>query len=169
MAEAVDAAVCDRRIALVVVLAGLGAYIYFVTWKTAGGRRRGGEEAGKGLRRRCEADKIEEITDHVGERRRDDAQERQTAAWQTDQPIAAKADDSEVSGHHLGAGARSKSSRVVDENPANLNDYGLSNPRIEVDFKAAGDKDYRKLLIGEKSPTGGDLFAEAQRREDASS
>src|SRR5215813_12599110 len=26
-------------------------------------------------------------------------------------------------------------------------------------FKAAGDKDFKKLLIGEKSPTGGDLFA----------
>jgi len=49
--------------------------------------------------------------------------------------------------------------RVVDENPSNLNDYGLSNPRIEIDFKAAGDKDYKKLLIGEKTPTGSDLFA----------
>ena len=49
--------------------------------------------------------------------------------------------------------------RVIDENPTNLNDYGLSNPRVEVDFKAAGDKDYRKLLIGDKTPTGGDLFA----------
>jgi len=49
--------------------------------------------------------------------------------------------------------------RVIDENPSNLNDYGLSNPRVEIDFKAAGDKDYRKLFIGEKTPTGGDFFA----------
>src|SRR5262249_41995514 len=53
--------------------------------------------------------------------------------------------------------------RVVDENPTNLNDYGLSNPKVEIDFKAAGDKDYRKLFIGEKTPTGSDLFA---RRND---
>ena len=49
--------------------------------------------------------------------------------------------------------------RVIDEKPANLNDYGLTTPRIEVDFKATGDKDYRTLLIGQKSPTGGNLFA----------
>jgi Domain of unknown function (DUF4340) len=49
--------------------------------------------------------------------------------------------------------------RVVDEKPANLNDYGLASPRIEIDFKAAGDKDFRSLLIGQKSPTGGNLFA----------
>ena len=49
--------------------------------------------------------------------------------------------------------------RVIDENPASLNDYGLSNPRVEIDFKASGDKTAHKLLIGEKSPTGADLFA----------
>ena len=30
---------------------------------------------------------------------------------------------------------------MIDENPPNLNDYGLSTPRIEIDFKATGDKD----------------------------
>ena len=53
--------------------------------------------------------------------------------------------------------------RIVDENPTNLNDYGLSNARIAVAFKAEGDKDYRRLLLGEKTPTGSDLFA---RRND---
>ena len=48
---------------------------------------------------------------------------------------------------------------MIDENPADLKDYGLATPRIAIDFKAAGDKDYRRLLIGEKSPTGADLFA----------
>jgi hypothetical protein len=49
--------------------------------------------------------------------------------------------------------------RVVDDKPGNLNDYGLASPRIEVDFKVAGDKNARRLLIGQKSPTGGNLFA----------
>ena len=40
-----------------------------------------------------------------------------------------------------------------------MKEYGLAEPRIDVAFKAAGDKDYRHLLIGEKSPTGADLFA----------
>ena len=73
-------------------------------------------------------------------------------------PAATKADDNEVNGI-TSALASLEMTRVVDENPTSLNDYGLSNPRIEVDFKAAGDKDYRKLLIGEKTPTGGGLFA----------
>ena len=30
---------------------------------------------------------------------------------------------------------------------------------IEIDFKASGDKDYRKLLVGDKAPTGSDMFA----------
>ena len=40
----------------------------------------------------------------------------------------------------------------------------LDNPRIDIAFKAPGDKDYRHLLIGEKSPAG-DLFV--KRSDDA--
>ena len=51
---------------------------------------------------------------------------------------------------------------MVDENPADLKEYGLDAPRVEIEFKASGDKtygDYHRLLIGGKSPTGGDVFA----------
>src|SRR5204863_6841397 len=51
--------------------------------------------------------------------------------------------------------------RVIEENPGNLKDYGLATPRIEIEFKTDADKTLsRKLSIGEKSPTGADLFAE---------
>ena len=53
--------------------------------------------------------------------------------------------------------------RVIDENPTDLESYGLAKPRITVNFKATGDKDYRRLILGDKSPTGADLFA---RRND---
>ena len=141
-------------LALIVVLAGLGAYIYFVTWKAPA------SDAGKKQEKvfaSLESDKIAEIkvTSAGGDAT---TVKKEGAGWQLTQPIAAKADDSEVT-----AIASALSSievvRVIDENPTSLNDYGLSNPRIEIDFKAGGDKDYRKLLIGEKSPTGGDLFA----------
>ena len=124
------------------------------------------EDAGRRRRRRrsekvfaaLEADKIEEIkiTSAAGDAttlKKDDG------AWQVTQPIAAKADESEVSGI-TSALAPARDRRASSTRTRRTsNDYGLSNPRIEVDFKAAGDKDYRKLLIGEKSPTGGDLFA----------
>jgi len=141
-------------IALIVVLAGLGAYIYFVSWKTPQG------DTGKKQERvfaGLESDKIEEIK--VASAAGDATTlKKQGGGWQVVQPIVAKADDSEISGI-TSALSSVEMVRVIDENPASLNDYGLSNPRIEVDFKATGDKDYRRLLVGEKSPTGADLFA----------
>ena len=144
--------------ALIVVLAGLGAYIYFVTWKTPEGDA-GGKKQDK-VFTALQADTIDEIKVSAG----GDATmlKKDGGTWQITQPVAAKADESEVSGI-TSALSSIDVVRIVDENPSNLNDYGLSNPRIEIDFKAAGDKDYRKLLIGEKSPTGADLFA---RRND---
>src|SRR6266545_5970037 len=141
-------------IALVVVLAGLGAYIYFVTWKTPeGDTSKKTDKVFTGV----QADKIDElrITSAGGDAT---TVKKDNGTWQVLQPVAAKADESEVSGI-TSALATTDLVRVIDENPSNLNDYGLSNPRIEVDFKVAGDKDYRKLFIGEKAPTGADLFA----------
>src|SRR4029079_1928713 len=80
------------------------------------------------------------------------------AAWKITQPSELPASESDVSQLTAALG-QVEIVRVIDENPSNLNDYGLSNPRVEVDFKASGDKDYRKLFIGEKTPTGGDFFA----------
>jgi hypothetical protein len=142
-------------LALIVVLAGLGAYIYFVTWKQPADSSTGKKQ--EKVFASLESDKIEEIkvSSVSGE---STTLKKDNGAWQMTQPSAVKADDSEVSAI-ASALSSIEMTRVVDENPTNLNDYGLSNPRIVLDFKAAGDKDYRKLLIGEKSPTGGDLFA----------
>src|SRR5262249_62152148 len=83
-------------------------------------------------------------------------------AWNLADPVAAPADESEIGGT-TSALPTADLVRVVDPNPSNLNDYGLSNPRIAISFKASGDKDYKTLLVGEKTPTGADLFA---RRND---
>jgi hypothetical protein len=140
--------------ALVVVLAGLGAYIYFVTWKTPEGDTGSKKEK---VFAALQADKIDElkVSTAAGDVT---TLKKEGGTWQLTQPIAVKADESEVSGITT-ALTSVELVRVVDEHPTNLNDYGLSNPHLEIDFKASGDKDYRKLLIGEKTPTGGDLFA----------
>ena len=80
-------------LALVVVLAGLGAYVYFVTWKqpaTDTGKKQ--EKVFASL----ESDKIEElkVSSASGE---STALKKADGAWQVTQPIAVKADDSEVS------------------------------------------------------------------------
>ena len=145
-------------IALVVVLAGLGAYIYFVTAKLPEGGAPGADA--KKLDKvfaALQPDKIDEIKVSTAS---GDATtlKKDGAAWKITQPSELPASVPEVSGLTSALG-QLEITRIIDENPASLNDYGLSNPRIEIDFKAAGDKDYRKLLIGEKTPTGGDLFA----------
>jgi hypothetical protein len=79
--------------------------------------------------------------------------------WQLVEPVAAKVDDGEVSGITSNL-ASAEIQSVVDEAPTNLQPYGLDKPRVEVAFKAAGEKDFRRLLIGDKTPTGGDLYAQ---------
>jgi hypothetical protein len=143
-------------IALTVVLAGLGAYIYFVTWKMPEGADANAKKLEK-VFAGFEADKLDEIkvTSAAGDAT---TLKKEGGAWQVVQPITAKAEESEVSGITSALG-QIEVTRVIDENPTNLNDYGLSNPRIEIDFKGPGDKEYRKLFVGDKSPTGADLFA----------
>jgi hypothetical protein len=47
--------------------------------------------------------------------------------------------------------------RVVDEQPPDLKQFGLNPARIEVSFRQGG-KDHT-LLLGQKTPTGGDIYA----------
>lgn len=146
-------------LALIVVLAGLGAYIYFVTSKMPeGGSGDAGAKKQEKVFAALEADTIEEIKVSMAA---GDATtlKKEGGAWKITQPMDAQASESEVSGLTSALG-QTEIVRVIDENPANLNDYGLSNPRFAISFKAAGDKEYRKLLVGEKTATGADLFAQ---------
>src|SRR5215212_4106742 len=104
-------------IALVVVLAGLGAYIYFVTWKLP----EGGTDAKKldKVFAGYEADKVEEIKvmSAAGDAT---TLKKEGGAWQVTQPIAAAASESEVSGITSALGQMDVG-RVVDQNPTSLN------------------------------------------------
>src|SRR5215212_9314728 len=142
-------------IALVVVLAGLGAYIYFVTSKMPeGGAATTADAKKEKVFAALQADKIEEIK--VATASGDTTTlKKDGGAWKITQPSELPASESEVSGLTSALG-QAEITRVIDENPSNLNDYGLSNPRVEIEFKAAGDKTSSKLYLGEKTPTGGD-------------
>jgi hypothetical protein len=145
-------------LALVVVLAGLGAYIYFVTSKMPdGGGASGDTKKQDKVFAALQADKIDEVK--VSTAAGDSTTlKKDGSAWKITQPSELPASESEIAGL-TSALSQVEITRLIDENPANLNDYGLSNPRVEVDFKTAVDKDYRKLFIGDKTPTGGDFFA----------
>src|SRR6185436_12823087 len=126
-------------IALVVVLGGLFAYIYFVTWKQPDGGAAASkkEKVFAGL----VADKVDEIRVH-SESGDSTVLKKDKDGWKVTEPVATPAQESEATGI-ANALAQIEVARVIDENPANLVDYGLGAPRVEIQFKAAGDKDLR--------------------------
>lgn len=140
-------------ILLLVVLAGLGGYIYFVD----ANRDPFAADANPKAFVELSADSIEEI------QIRNDSDETSLTRlvgenWQLIEPNAADA-DAGVVGTVTGNLASLEVQRVVDENPTDLAQYGLNPPRIDVAFRVKDQPDVQRLLVGDKTPTGGDLFA----------
>src|SRR5256885_9957415 len=132
----------ETRIALVVVLGGLFAYIYFVTWK----QPEGGDAAASKQEKvfaGLQADKVEEIRVH-SESGDSTVLKKDKDGWKIAEPAAAAAQESEASGI-ANALAQLEIARVIDDNPANLVDYGLGAPRVDIQFKAPGDKNLKRL------------------------
>jgi hypothetical protein len=137
-------------ILLVIVLAGLGAYIYFVDSERPAG---GVEEKGKVFT--VEADQLQEIT--VTNEGETTTLSKADGTWKITAPVTVDADSNEVSSL-TGAIAGLEINRVVDENASNLADYGLEKPRITLAFKAEGGTS-GELRIGDKTPTQSDMYA----------
>ncbi len=83
---------------------------------------------------------------------------KKDSTWSVVAPAPMEADAAEVAGvvSQIESLERTK---VIEENPASAAPFGLEPPRIRVAFKAAGDTQPRTLLIGNKTPTGSDLYA----------
>jgi len=140
-------------IALLAVLIGLVAYIYFVDSKKPASDAP--ETKAKAFT--VDADQIEEI--HMKPASGDASRVQKTSGtWQLVEPEKADADQGQVSNAATSL-ATLEINRVVDENPSDLSQYGLSPPKAEVAFRVKGQKDPRQLLIGEKTATGSDLYA----------
>jgi len=139
-------------IALLVVLAGLGAYIYFVASKAEDSSTK--QEK---LFPSVASDNIEELTV------KNDAGEITTVKkadgkWTMTAPFQTRASDMDASGI-VNAIAGLDVTRVVDENPTDVKEYGLDAPAVEVAFKSNGGKPSGKLLVGKKTATGGSIYA----------
>lgn len=137
-------------IAVVVILAALGGYIYFVD----SNRPAAGVEEKEDVFA-VESDAIEEITVTSGGEtstlRKVDGRWRMTAPLETD------ADQTEASS--LASSLASiEVNRVVEENAADLSTYGLASPRISVAFKAQGGAS-GTLQIGDSTATQSDIYA----------
>lgn len=136
---------------LVIILIALGAYLYFVESK-----RTPGDDAPKKEKVfSVESDKIEEIS--IKAETGEQTTLRKTGSdWQIVAPVTGRPDSAEVSGLTTNLSTLEIQS-VVDENPGDLKEYGLANPRVQVTFKAGGQS--HTLQIGQKTPPGSDLYA----------
>jgi hypothetical protein len=137
-------------IILLVIAIPLGYFVYRDAQRPAGS-----DEPKKDKVFSVEAEKIQEVTikSETGEQTR---LQKSGTEWQIVSPVQARPDTSEVSGLTTNLSTL-EIQRVVDENPPDLKEYGLSAPRIEVAFKADGQE--QRLLIGSKTPPGSDLYA----------
>ena len=143
-------------IGAVVVLLLLGGYIYYYEWDTPAA---GGEDKEKAFAS-VQSDAIEEI--QIKPANGDASRATKTdAGWQLVEPGKAEADPSELSAVTSNLSSL-EVQRVVDENPTDLSRYGLNPPRVDVAFRLKGEKNFRHLLLGEKTPTGSDLYAKLQ-------
>jgi uncharacterized protein DUF4340 len=140
-------------IALLAVLIGLVAYIYFVDSKKPASDAP--ETKTKAFT--VDADQIEEI--HMKPASGDSSRVQKTnGTWQLVEPEKTDADQGQVSNAATSL-ATLEVNRVVDENPSDLSQYGLNPPKAEIAFRVKGQKDPHQLLIGEKTATGSDLYA----------
>jgi hypothetical protein len=141
-------------LALVVVLIGLGAYIYFVTWNQPDGGSASKQD--KVFADLTDTAKIDEVT--VKSESGDvTSVKKEGESWRIVSPVTAPASSSEMSALTSALG-QAEVVRVIDENAASLDEYGLAAPRLDVEFKAGGQT-LGRLLVGEKSPTGAGLYA----------
>ncbi len=143
-------------LALLLVLAGLGSYIYFFASKPPADAESSQEKVFASL----ESDAIEEVT--VKSESGDVTTVRKDgAAWKIVAPVTADAAEAEATGL-TSALAQLELLRVIEPNPSALGDYGLDKPRVEIEFKGR-NKTGGRLYLGSKTPTGTGLYA---RRND---
>ncbi len=139
-------------ILLAVVLAGLGAYIYFVTWKQPPESASGQEKVFAGLN----ADNITNLT-VTAEDGSVTTLEKAEGSWKMTAPLATGADPAAVTGV-TSALTSVEISRVIDDTGANADQYGLSAPRLQIAF-TTNDNAAHRLLVGQVTPTGASLYA----------
>ena len=139
-------------IALLVILIGLVAYIFYVDRKPSSDVAEAKPKVFK-----VDADQIEElqIKPASGEASR---VQRVNGTWQLVEPEKTDADQGQVT-NAVNSIAALEINRVIDENPSDLAQYGLNPPKADIAFKVKGKTDTQHLLLGDKTATSGDMYA----------
>jgi hypothetical protein len=140
-------------IALLVVLGGLGGYIFFYE----AGREPTDPNAKPKAFDQLASENIQEIQIKNADGQTSRAQ-LESGNWQLVEPVKTDADDG-VIGTVTSNLASLEVQRVVDEKPADLKQYGLDPPRVDVGFRLRDQKELQHLFVGDKTATGGDVYA----------
>jgi len=139
---------------LVAVLAGLGGYIYFVDSK----RPAPGADGSSATKEKVftvEADKINEL--RITSQGQTSLLKKEGSGWKLYEPTQIDADPPEAIGVATALGGV-EIVRVIDDNATNLDQFGLANPAITVEYKAEGGA-AGKLRLGNKNATQGEMYA----------
>lgn len=140
---------------LLVVALGLGAYIYFVESK-----RNPSDLEKKDKVFTIDSSKIDSIEVKAASGETTTLKKNGTD-WQIVAPDTMDADASAVT--TLVSTLESlEVSRVVSDNPSSVKEYGLDPPKYVVGYKLAGETAFHKLDVGDKTPTGSDLYARVE-------
>ena len=138
---------------LLVVALGLGGYLYFVE-----SERPVADENAKAKVFTYDSAKINQlqVTSRTGEvtALRKDAKD----VWTIVQPANAPADRNIVSDLVTNL-ANLEEQRIVDENAADLKAYGLAEPAVDVTFHVDGEKEPKRILLGDKTPASSGTYA----------
>lgn len=138
---------------LLVIALGLGGYLYFVE-----SERPVADENAKAKVFTYDAAKINQVQIKSSSGEVTALRKGANDTWTIVQPIEAAADRNSISEVVTNL-ANLEEARVVDENAADLKAYGLAEPRVDVTFHVDGEKEPKRILLGEKTPANSGTYA----------
>ena len=138
---------------LLVIALGLGGYLYFIE-----SERPVADENAKPQIFTYDAAKINQVQIKSSAGEVTALRKGADDTWTIVQPVEAPADRNNISEVVTNL-ANLEEQRVVDENAADLKAYGLAEPRIDVTFQVDGDKEPKRILLGEKTPANSGIYA----------
>jgi hypothetical protein len=138
---------------LLVLALGLGGYLYFVESK-----REVGNENAKTKVFAADSAKINQLQVKSAGGEVTGLKKGADDTWTIVQPVEARADRNSVSDIVTNL-ANLEEEREVDANASDLKTYGLAEPRIDVTFHVEGEKEPKRILLGDKTPAGTGLYA----------
>jgi hypothetical protein len=137
---------------LLVLAAAFGGYLYFVESKKAVE-----DPNAKKKVFAFDASKIDQVEVKIASGETTTLK-RDASDWAIVKPVAAPADQNNVNDIVTNL-ANLEEDRVVDENASDLTTYGLTAPRMDVTFHVSGEKEPKRILFGDKNPTGVGVYA----------